>query len=127
MLVDLGAVPAGRVVALVLAQDPEPPPGKGEEFGKASPIGLVVIVVLLIATVFLVRSMTKHLRRVPVSFDPPTVEPSAPPVSASSAPSSAEDSSREPRPTGAAPPGAAPPGAAGDGVAPRPRDASPDQ
>ena len=47
MLVDLGAVPVGQPVALVLAQNPEPPPGKGEEFGKASPVGLVVIVLLL--------------------------------------------------------------------------------
>jgi hypothetical protein len=68
VLVDLGAGPVGQAVA-VLAQDPAPPPGKGEEFGKASPIGLVVILLLLIATVFLIRSMTKHLRRVPASFD----------------------------------------------------------
>ena len=46
-----------------------PPPGEGPEFGKASPIGLVVILLLLIATVFLIRSMSKHLRRVPASFD----------------------------------------------------------
>ena len=36
MLVDLGSVPVGQTVGLVLAQDPAPPPGKGEEFGKAS-------------------------------------------------------------------------------------------
>ena len=72
MLIDLGVVPVGQAVAFVLAQDPTPPPGKGEEFGKASPIGLVVILLLLLATVFLVRSMTKHIRRVPASFDDPT-------------------------------------------------------
>ena len=72
VLVDLGAVPVGQPVALVLAQNPEPPPGKGEEFGKASPVGLVVIVLLFLATVLLVRSMTKHLRKVPASFDEPT-------------------------------------------------------
>ena len=71
MLVDLGAVPVGRTVALVLAQSPQPPSDKGDEFGKASPVGLVVILLLGIATVFLIRSMTKHLRRVPASFDPP--------------------------------------------------------
>jgi hypothetical protein len=85
MLVDLGAGPAGQAVALVLAQNPEPPPDKGEEFGKASPIGLVVILLLLIATVFLIRSMTKHLRRVPASFDPP-VERSSPDAPAAEAP-----------------------------------------
>ena len=82
VLVDLGVVPVGQAVAIVLAQDPTPPPGKGEEFGKASPIGLVVILVLLIATVFLVRSMTKHLRRVPASFDPPATD--TPPADAPS-------------------------------------------
>jgi hypothetical protein len=72
-LVDLGAVPASGVAApgVVLAQDPAPPPGEGPEFGKASPVALVVIVLLGIATVFLIRSMTKHLRRVPASFDDP--------------------------------------------------------
>ena len=82
MLVDLGAGPVGQGIALVLAQNPEPPADKGEEFGKASPIGLVVILVLLIATVFLVRSMTKHLRRVPASFDPPATD--TPPADAPS-------------------------------------------
>ena len=71
MLVDLGAVPAGQTSTTLLAQDPAPPPGKGEEFGKASPIGLVVLVVLFLALVLLIRSMNKHLRRVPESFDKP--------------------------------------------------------
>ena len=69
MLVDLGFVPVGQTVGLVLAQDPAPPPGKGDEFGKASPVGLVVLVVLFLATILLVRSMNKHLRKVPPSFD----------------------------------------------------------
>jgi hypothetical protein len=71
VLVDLGAGPVGHAVALVLAQNPEPPPDKGQEFGKASPVGLVVILLLGIATVFLIRSMTKRLRRLPASFDTP--------------------------------------------------------
>jgi len=71
VLVDLGAVPTGQHVALVLAQDPAPPPGKGDEFGKAAPVGLVVIVLLFLATIVLIRSMNKHLRRVPASFDEP--------------------------------------------------------
>jgi hypothetical protein len=69
VLVDLGFVPVGQTVGLVLAQDPAPPPGKGDEFGKASPVGLVVLVVLFLATILLVRSMNKHLRKVPPSFD----------------------------------------------------------
>jgi hypothetical protein len=43
---------------------------------EASPIALVVILLLLVALVFLVRSMNKHLRKVPGSFSgseqPPT-------------------------------------------------------
>ena len=102
MVVDLGAGPVGHTVALVLAQNPEPPADKGEEFGKASPIGLVVILVLLIATVFLVRSMTKHIRRVPASFDPPA--DGAPPAPGPSPGTAASDASpRGPRADGAPP------------------------
>jgi len=41
-----------------------------EDVGKAGPLGLLLIVLLLIAVVLLVRSMTTHLRRIPRSFDP---------------------------------------------------------
>src|SRR3954447_14617424 len=41
-----------------------------EDVGKAGPLGLLLIVVLLIAVVLLVRSMSKHLKRIPASFDP---------------------------------------------------------
>ncbi|HSK59267.1 MAG TPA: hypothetical protein VK935_09470 [Actinomycetospora sp.] len=57
---------------------PGPPPGappgseRGEEFGKTSPIALVVILLLGLATVLLIRSMSKRLRNVPASFDPPS-------------------------------------------------------
>lgn len=54
----------------LLAQDP-PAPVQGPEFGGSSPIGLVVTLFMLIALVFLIRSMNKHLRKVPPSFDPP--------------------------------------------------------
>lgn len=43
--------------------------------GKAGPLGLLVILLLAIATVFLVRSMLKHLRKVPESFDERTPPP----------------------------------------------------
>ena len=46
------------------------PRNSGPDFGKASPFGLLVVVLLLIATVFLVRSMNRHLRKLPDSFDP---------------------------------------------------------
>ena len=44
-----------------------------EDVGKSGPLGLLLTVLLLIAVVFLVRSMSKHLKRIPASFDP--VEP----------------------------------------------------
>ena len=55
------------------APPPGAPPGseRGEEFGKSSPIALVVILLLGLATALLIRSMTKRLRNVPASFDPP--------------------------------------------------------
>jgi hypothetical protein len=46
------------------------PRDRGPDFGKASPLGLLVIVVLLIATFVLVRSMNRHLNKLPASFDP---------------------------------------------------------
>jgi hypothetical protein len=44
-----------------------------EDVGKSGPLGLLLTLVLLIAVALLVRSMTKHLKRIPASFDP--VEP----------------------------------------------------
>ena len=41
-----------------------------EDVGKSGPLGLLLTVLLLIAVIFLVRSMTRHLKRIPPSFDP---------------------------------------------------------
>ncbi|WP_145742744.1 hypothetical protein [Saccharopolyspora dendranthemae] len=63
---------AQETVALVLAQTPGPPQdpgGQGEDFGKSSPLGLVLLIVFAISVVLLVRSMTKHLKKLPVVFD----------------------------------------------------------
>jgi hypothetical protein len=43
----------------------------GSESDKAGPLGLLVILLLGVATVLLIRSMNRHLRKVPPSFDPP--------------------------------------------------------
>jgi hypothetical protein len=51
------------VLAAVGDQEPE-------DVGKAGPLGLLLTVVLLIAVALLVKSMGKHLKRVPRSFDP---------------------------------------------------------
>ena len=67
--------------ALVLAQQPGNGDngGQGEDFGKSSPVGFLVLILFLIAVAFLVRSMTKHLKRVPASFDEPE-QPAAEPA-----------------------------------------------
>ena len=68
---------AARLVNLVVAMADTPPSdidpvtGKGPEWGKAAPIGLLVILLLGIATFFLMRSMTRKINSVPASFDPP--------------------------------------------------------
>jgi hypothetical protein len=68
-------VAAWQAVAVV-AQPSQPadqdePGGEGADFGKSSPVGLLVLLLFFIAVAFLVRSMTKHLKRVPASFDKP--------------------------------------------------------
>lgn len=58
------------ITTVLLAQEPT-----GPEFGKASPIGLVIVVFLLIGTVLLIRSMNKRLRKLPDTFEPDRPEP----------------------------------------------------
>ena len=62
--------------------DVDPSTGKGPEWGKAAPIGLLVILLLVIATYFLLRSMVRKINKVPASFDPPDEEVVDPPVDA---------------------------------------------
>ncbi|SDX87136.1 hypothetical protein SAMN05661080_01518 [Modestobacter sp. DSM 44400] len=59
----------------VLAVDQQQLP---EDVGKSGPVGLLLIVVLLIATVLLVKSMGRHLKRIPPSFDPADQIPDTP-------------------------------------------------
>jgi H+/gluconate symporter-like permease len=74
ILVGPAAVPAGpstSTFALVVppTPTPTPPAGRGAEFGKAAPTGLVVLLLFFLAVALLVRSMNKHLRRIPKSFE----------------------------------------------------------
>ena len=55
------------VIAGLLADNT--PHNTGPDFGKASPVGLLILVVLVIATFLLIRSMNRHLKKVPKSFD----------------------------------------------------------
>ncbi|MCX2714454.1 hypothetical protein [Mycolicibacterium sp. J2] len=61
------------LVAGLLADDG--PRDTGPDFGKASPLGLVVVVLLMVGTFALVWSMNRHLKRLPDSFDPEHPEP----------------------------------------------------
>ncbi|MDF2824014.1 MAG: hypothetical protein K0R68_1422 [Mycobacterium sp.] len=63
------------LTALTVLAEEAPPRNTGPEFGKASPFGLLVVVLLLIGTFGLVWSMNRHLKRLPESFDPEHPEP----------------------------------------------------
>ncbi|MER7453867.1 hypothetical protein [Nocardia beijingensis] len=58
---------------VLLAQTPGTP--TGPEFGKASPLGLVIILVLLAGTFLLIRSMNRHIKGLPATFEPEHPEP----------------------------------------------------
>ncbi len=46
--------------------------GDTQSDGVAGPLGLLIIVLLAIATVLLIRNMNKRLKRLPAEFPPPT-------------------------------------------------------
>nr|WP_040861269.1 hypothetical protein [Nocardia niigatensis] len=52
----------------LLAQGTNAP--TGPEFGKASPLGLVIVLVLLAGTILLIRNMNKHIKDLPAEFSP---------------------------------------------------------
>jgi hypothetical protein len=68
---DFPAVTGFSPVTETLAPPPPKPDpgGQGEDYGKAAPEALVVLLLFFIAVALLARSMNKHLRRVPKSFD----------------------------------------------------------
>ncbi len=71
-------IPWEQTTAVVLARQPsteKDPGGQQEDFGKSSPLGLLVLVLFFIAVVFLVKSMSKHLKKLPASFDEPEAKP----------------------------------------------------
>lgn len=73
--------------------DVDPSTGKGPEWGKAAPIGLLVILLLVIATFFLLRSMVRKINKVPASFDPPDEDAVDPAVADTVAPEHPADPS----------------------------------
>ncbi|AYF72822.1 hypothetical protein D7D52_01860 [Nocardia yunnanensis] len=58
---------------MLLAQGTNSP--TGPEFGKASPLGLVIVLVLLAGTILLIINMNKHIKRLPAEFSPEHPEP----------------------------------------------------
>lgn len=80
---------------ILLTQDQ--PRETGPDFGKASPLGLLVVVLLLIGTFLLVRSMNRHLRKVPKSFDSADAEATVEPPTESGAPSESDNPPDEPK------------------------------
>ena len=60
------------VVALLAEETPR---DTGPDFGKASPFGLLIVVLLVIATFLLIWSMNRHLKKLPESFDRDNPEP----------------------------------------------------
>jgi hypothetical protein len=64
------------MIAMGLLAD-DAPRDTGPDFGKASPFGLVIVVLLLICTFLLVWSMNRHLRKLPKSFDEPESDQAA--------------------------------------------------
>lgn len=75
MRVNVSGWQAAEVV-LPLAQGD--PGGQGPDFGKSTPVGLFLLILLLLAVGLLVRSMTKQLRRVPTRFDQQRADAAAP-------------------------------------------------
>jgi hypothetical protein len=55
-------------VAVALLADGAPR-NTGPDFGKASPVGLLIIVLLMIGTFALIWSMNRHLRKLPQRFN----------------------------------------------------------
>ncbi len=60
---------------ILLAENPpadiDPNTGRGAEWGKAAPVGLLVLLLMCVATFFILRSFARNMRKVPASFDPP--------------------------------------------------------
>lgn len=49
--------------------DPDPTSGRPPEWGKAAPAGLLIWLFMGAALFFLIKSMNRHIKRVPTSFD----------------------------------------------------------
>lgn len=90
---------------------PPPAPASGQEFGSASTLGFVVLVLFFIAVAFLARSMAKHLKRIQKPFEEAAQAEQAAQDSSDSLDSLADsDASADPAPEADSPPEAEPTG-----------------
>jgi hypothetical protein len=60
--------------------------------GPGAGLGLVVFLVLLVGCVFLFRSMSGRIKRLPASFEPPPASPASPDAAEARPPAAGEDS-----------------------------------
>lgn len=79
------------------------PGGQGQEFGSSEPVALILLIVLFIGIGFLIRSMSKHLKKVPASFDPPEATEDQPTEARSAEPQQAGPDTAENSTTEATP------------------------
>ncbi len=97
------------MLAVLLAEEG---PNRGPDYGKASPIGLLIVALLLIGLFLLLRSMNRHLKKVPPNFDTPAESEAA---TAAGAESGDDDGAPDPAPeppvatAGDSPPAGIPP------------------
>jgi hypothetical protein len=60
--------PDSRLTQTLTTLLAEGPTKTGPDFGKASPVGLLIVVLLLFSVFALVWSMNRHLKKIPASF-----------------------------------------------------------
>lgn len=61
--------PVSRLAQTLTTLLADGPSKTGPDFGKASPVGLLIVVLLLFGVFALVWSMNRHLKKIPASFD----------------------------------------------------------
>lgn len=61
--------PVSRLTQALTTLLADGPTKTGPDFGKASPVGLLIVVLLLFGVFALVWSMNRHLKKIPASFD----------------------------------------------------------
>ncbi len=72
------------------------PKNTGPDFGKASPVGLLIVVLLLIAVFALVWSMNRHLKKARAHFAAEEAAPAVPAAGTAAAAESGSPATREP-------------------------------